>query len=493
MAINNNPELIIREVLQQAKILNEDGRKLQAEKRLDIYKDNWKIHLKDEIDKQFSKKTRDKIKQMIDDSVNIPKRIVNDISLVYQKEANRNYVVGENEDKSDKTDERYQEIIQKIPTDIILQEVNRFTNLLNECLIYIVPRNNTIEYDILTPDQVEVFQDDENPTEPMAILFHQTKMDTVDDTEIRKVYWDVFGNHIVFNEDDQVLKKMENPYTDPNNKDRTILPFVIFHKNYPKDCIWDRTSGNDLFSAAIQVGVLLTYLNYALKTNSFKQMWGTGISKKNAPAEITMDQMHPVFDQNTESKFGLFDHQVDFEKIISTIIKKISLIANNWGLSLDNFKLTLSAESGFALRIRNFGLEKVVMEQKKFYRHYENQLFEKTKIVNNTAYPKSKIKEEGKFSVDFAEMVYPENPEENRKQWSFDLKLGAKNILQYIMEVNPDIKDDVTAEETLLENIRINREIEKKANINIDQILESLFKSSGSGGSAGGGQSPPLI
>lgn len=490
MALDDNADLIIRELLQNAKFLNDSARRSHVEKRLDIYKDDWLTHLKNELDRQFSEKTREAIKQMIDDSVNIPKRIVNDISLVYQREAKRQYI------KNDKEDENYKEVISQIPTDLIMEQVNRFTNLVNETLVYVVPRGDKIEYDILTPDQVEVFQNEEDPTKADAILFCKTSVDTIESTAIEKIYWDVFGNHKILDENDQVIEDKENPYIDPNNKDRTILPFVIFHKNYPKDSIWDRTSGNDLFSAAIQVGVLLTYLNYSLKTNSFKQTWGTGIAKKDAPASIVFDQLHPLFNPNADGKFGTLDHTVGFEEFMGAVVNKIALIANNWGLSLDNFKLTVSAQSGFALRIKNFGLEKIVIEQKKHYRYGEKKLFEVTKIVNNTAFKNNKIADDGLFSVDFAELIYPSNPEETRKQWSFDIKVGARNIWQYMMETNPDIKTNDQAEKVFLDNIKINKEAQTKGDINLDQIFDTLLKVSGGNGGGspdGGGESSPLI
>lgn len=490
----DNPELIIRQTLKEAKLSNDSARRAQIEKRLNIYNDDWVSIIKAELDKQFSEKTREYIKLMPDDSVNIPKRIINDISLVYQREARRAYVHGEGENA--KEDENYKKIISNIPIDIIMQEANRMTNLCNESLIYVVPRDN-IEYDILTPDQVEIFQDPEDSTKPLAILFYQTCVDTVDDTTIiRKVYWDIFGNHRIFDHNDQEIQKLENPYKDPDNKDRTILPFVILHKSYPKCDIWDRTGGNDLFSAAVQVAVLLTDLNYSMKVNSFKQQWMTGIKKVDAAPEVVLDPLYPHMNPSTDGKFGVLDFTVDQMKALNVIIGKIGLIANNWGLSLDNFKLTVSARSGFALRVENFALEKVVIEQKKFYRHYENEIFKVTKIVNNTINIDKQIKEDGQFIVDFSELLFPLDPEENRKQWAFDMKLGAKNILQYIMETNPDIKDTKQAEEFFLSNIKLNKEASTKAGIDINAILDSILKSSTSGGgsSSGGGEpSQPLI
>jgi len=460
---------LIQTLLSNLKLTMDSQRQAETEKRLNIYDDNYEQIIKEAVDAQFNKKTRDKISQMIDVSSNVLKRIINDISLVYQDPAQRSYIVGE------EPNERYAELMESIPANIIMQENNRLTNVCNEDLIYIVPRNNKIEYDIVTPDLVEVFQDSEDPTKAEAILFVQSFVDTNDNTEIYKIYWDVYGNHIKFDADNNEVENFGNPYIDPDNKERTVLPFVIFHKSFPRSSIWNRTGGTDLVNGTIQVGVLITYLNYLIKVNSFKQLYLAGIKTEDIPTEMILDPLFPLIATEANGKIGTIDYQVEFEKLWSVIQQRIGMIANNYGLSLDNFKLTISAESGFALKIKNQGLEKVINEQKKFYRYYESELAKKTIIVNNTMYKKDKIPDNGTFIIDFAGVSYPESPEEVRNDWLFNIKIGAKSIYDYVKFINPDIKDNDQADEVIKRNSDNNKKVITDYGIDIEGIIDTAL------------------
>ncbi|KKK89124.1 hypothetical protein LCGC14_2736260, partial [marine sediment metagenome] len=213
--------------------------------------------------------TRDDVNQMLALDSNILKRIVKETSIVYQKSAKRAFFVGEVEEA--KEDENYKELLSKMPINLVMQETNRLTNLNNESLIHIVHRNEKVEYDIITPDIVEIYQSQTNVKEIEAIVFTQTFVDTRGNTDIFYIYYDIHGNHKKFDKDlEQVPiednKDGVNPYKDPNNPKQTILPFEIFHKDFPIDSIWNAKGGEDLVSGTKQIGVLLTYLNYLVKT-----------------------------------------------------------------------------------------------------------------------------------------------------------------------------------------------------------------------------------
>lgn len=478
-------EQLIKELLQKAKLERETARRKDIEKRLNIYKDFWKTILQNEVDNQFHKETRDNIKQMIDDSSNVLKRIINEISIVYQRNATRSYFVGEKENQV------YNDIMDMIPTDIIMQESNRMTNLCNESLIYIVPRNKRIEYDVVTPDQVEVFQNENDPTTADAILLTRTFVDTVGNTDIRRVYWDVFGNHKVFDEDDQELQDFGNPYKDPDNNEKTILPFVIFHKNYPRSSIWDVSGGEDLISGTIQIGVLLTYLNYLMKVNSFKQLTITGINNTDVEQPLLLDPLYVLSTKNPAGTIGTVDLNTDLKGLWDIIYNKIGALANNYGLSLDNFKLSAEAQSGYALEIKNLGLQKVIDEQRKLYRQGEGDLSWKTILINNVMQKeigKGKIPEDGIFKIDFAETEYPESPDDIRKQWAFDIAMGARSIYDYLRFVNPDIKNDKQAEKFLGQNVEINKTVKETHGIDIDALVGQALQEGPTGSAGGGGE-----
>lgn len=470
-------ENIIKELLLKAKNDLESARKAEARDRLNIYYDNWKTILSNEVDNQFSSKTRKGIKQMLALDGNVLKRIVEETSIVYQQPAKRAFISGEGD--TAKEDERYNELMSLIPVNVIMEENNQLTNLCNENLVYIVPRNNRIEYDLITPDIVEVCQSQTNATEVEAIVFTQTFVDTKGDTTLYYIYWDIWGVHRKYDEEMNPVEIKDNteginPYKDPDNPKQTILPFEIFHKKYPKDSVWNMTSGEDMVSGTKQIGVLLTYLNYLIKMNTFKQKVTTGIPAGDIAKDPVHDPLWIFSISNPDGDVKLLDYQTELKKVWDLIQSKIGAIANNYGMSLDNFQLIGDAQSGFALRIKNLGLEKAVKKQIKLYRWHEKSLAEKTRIINNQQY-KTKIDEKAIFKIDYAEQSYPENPEDVRKQWKFDISMGAKSITDYAMFVNPDIKDSEGAIKSIEKNVEENKKVEEKTGLSISDLLKNAF------------------
>jgi len=478
---------LVLQSLKQFKIDTTSQRNQDIEKRLNIYHDNYKQIIETEVNNQFTEETRDAIKQMVDDSLNVLKRVINEISVVYHEDATRKALI-QKTDGTQEEDQVYKDLLSNIPTDLVMELTNRYTNLLNESIIYIVPRNGHIEYDIITPDQVHIRQDEKDPRKIEAIMFTRTWTDTFDDIKIEKVYWDTNGNHRTYDENDKLIEDFGNPYIDPNDKEKTILPFVIFHKNYNPYTVFDETSGSDLVSSAIQIGVLSTYLNYLLKMNSFKQLAVIGIETKNVPMKYILDPSYPIVIPDSDGDIKTVDYETAFNLFWNIIVEKIGVIANANGLSMENFKLTLSAQSGVALRIKNLGLEKVIKEQVKHYRVSEKELFEKTRIINNKQFDQ-KINEDAEFMIDFKELQYPEVPEEIRKQWIFDIAMGSKNILQYLMEVNPDIQDLEKAKEVLLANVEVNDQVKAETSIGIQDLIDGVLDLKGGSTSNSGGES----
>ena len=469
---------IFEELLIKLKGDLETARRQEAENRLSIYNDAWLDILDAEMDNQFNEKTRGDVKQMPAIDQNVLKRIVNEVSVVYQSPANRAFIIGEGD--TAKEDENYNDLMNAIPINLTMEKTNRMTNLINESLIYIVPRNDRIEYDILTSDLVEVYQNPENSKDVEAICFTQTLVDTKGTATIYYIYWDVAGKHLKFDADFEPVSiegnpNDENPYKDPNNKGRTILPFVIFHKDFPINTVWNPTLGGDVVSNTKQVGVLLTYLNYLYKTQSFKQKYFTGVNVKDVLKDLVNDPLWNIVINSPDGKVGVLDYQVAIDTLWEIIMAKIGAVANNYGMSLDNFKLVGAPESGYALKIKNLPLEKIVEGQIKLYRWHEKDLAEKTRIINNYQFKNAKINEKAVFKIDFAEPVYPENPEDTRKQWTFDIQMGAKSAADYSIAVNPDLKSEKEAIESIKKNMKTNALIEEETGQDIGAILNKAF------------------
>lgn len=145
MFANSASEVLVMEALRRAKANEDTARKLNTQNRLNVYNDDFKTLIQSELARQFTEETFQNIKLMVDDSNNVLKRIVNDISTVYKEGAQR--VAGiEQADGKLKPDLRYGETIRSQPTDLLLDKTNKLCNVCNEVFVRVAPANGITEY-----------------------------------------------------------------------------------------------------------------------------------------------------------------------------------------------------------------------------------------------------------------------------------------------------------------------------------------------------------
>jgi hypothetical protein len=466
---------IIEKALKYLNAVNEETRKNDIEDRLDYYYDNFKDLIDDELEDQFQEDNYDNIKIMIDDSINLVEYITNETAILYVKEPQR---------KLSKNSKRWDEIQKTIMQDIIMDKANKLTYVCNECGIIIQPRNGTIELDIVSPNMISVIQKEEDPTQIFGFIYEINLSNTIDNDLTDQVaykrdlykrefiYYDIEGNHLKFDQNNKIITNEKNPdnvnpYKD--KKGKFILPLIICHKKYNENSVWDETSGNKLFSATKQIAVIASLFNYYMKNSSHKQPVVTGQADVQIPDKQVLDVLKVLKVIGEGAKIELLDFQGNLEQFFQQIQHKIELTLNQEGLALDDFTKSGSPESGYKLQLKKEPLKKKINEQKPFFRIYENDLFDKIRIVNNTMY-NEKIDENIEFTIDFAEIEFEKDPEEVRKQRSFDLHNNLTNPLKLMMEDNPDIETEKDAEKIYNEN----KEINDRLNVNLEVVNNNL-------------------
>jgi hypothetical protein len=472
-------ERLIRDSLEEAKSACELERKTEATRRLSLLSDDWSDLLKTAVEGQFHAKTRDNIKQLLDTTQNVFKRVVYLISQVYAYGIDRRAMVGE------EPDARYAELMDNPVLDVKMSEVNRYSNALGECIVGIIPKDGGIEYIILTPDLVTVTQKPGSPTEIDTLSYEVAYVNTAGDSDIKRVYWDIYGNHRITDANGVDITAEElpdnpdgvNPYRDPENPGHTILPFVVFHASVPIWDFWNWTSGQDLVDGTLMIGVLLTYVNYLLKMNSFRQLLITGANVDKLPDGLALDPAFVLKITGEGASASVLDFNQDSRPIMEVVKDKLNSLTNAYGVSGDLYRSSAGgASSGYALKLSREELYQRREEQVKVYKSYEHELFEKTRIVNNTAYPSSKISDNAEFSADFNETLFGENPTDIREQWKFDITIGAKSVTDYIRYLNPDMTEE-EAEEKLRTNRRATGRV-RELGIDTDAILARVASGS---------------
>lgn len=473
---------LIRKSIEIAKDSVEAERKTETERRLEIYTDNWKGHLLNAVKAQFNKRTRDNVAQLLDTTQNILKRVVYLVSQVYSNGVTRKAILNGNQEE---TDLRYEELMNDGSIDVKMTEVNRYTNLLGEMAIGLVPKNDKVELIIVTPDLITITQDQTDPTKIDSLTYDVAYCNSVGQEDYKRIYWDIYGNHKVFDMNglDITAKELPdnpegiNPYKDPFNKDRTIIPFVVTHAKLPIWDFWGWTEGLDLVDGTLMCGVLLTYINYLLKVNSFKQLSLNNIAAKDLPEGLILDPLFPLRFSGEGAGATVLDFTNDPRPIAEVVKDKINALINAYGISGDLYRASNSGQSGYALKLSRDELYQRREEQVKVYKYYEQELFEKMRIVNNTAYPLKPINVNAEFYIDFNEMLFSESPDDIRKQWEFDIKLGVKSLVDYMIYINPDMTPE-EAIKKLDENKRLNG-IAKNKGLDVESILSSFTQQAG--------------
>lgn len=451
----------------------DQARQQEAQDKLDLYMDDFEQIIKIKMAELFHPETYDRLKWHVNQSQNIIKRVINEISTIYRGEPTR---------VTDPESSRYNDLIAATGLNVTMKKINRYTNLLNETLLKIGFRDNQIVYDIITPNICTVVQNRKDPTQPDAIVYEVTRSQTVGDPKIYYHYWSLDGDYIIYNQDykeEEIIYDHLDPalppypYIDPETK-RPILPFVIFHKQEPDYTFWDEDTGRDLYNATVATAIKMSLLDYYFKTGSFKQIYMIG-DKTDVPAKQTLDPLTILIGSGENASIGVLDREVDLEQLKDSIIFQINTIINNYGISADQYSLSVAEMSGRALKIRNRGLFEIRNEQLPIYRREEEDLFKITRIVNNAHFTgKMAIPEKTKFSIDFAELEIAEDPGEELELLTKKLRSGIISLAQFYQHFNPDVKDEKAAEKSITDNLKALEDVRAKYP-NLDEALNFIL------------------
>jgi hypothetical protein len=247
---------------------------------------------------------------------------------------------------------------------------------------------------------------------------------------------------------------------------------VIFHREEPDDSFWDQDTGRDLYNAALMIGIKMTLFDYYFKVASFKQPYIVG-DEITVPSKQILDPLTVFQAKGEGAQVGLLDMQINMNQLKDALVFQINSIINNYGISADQWSLSISEMSGRALKIRNRALLEIRQEQIPLYREYEQDIFDKTKIVNNAHFPETQIKS-AEFSVDFGEIEFPEDPEEELRLDTKRLKMGLISLGQLYKKYNPDV-DEKEGEKIIIKNLEKLKEL-REEHPTLDEALNFIMR-----------------
>ena len=397
----------------------------------------------------FSNSTLQKV---VTGNVNVTKRVIDRVSLVYMTPPKRIY-----------TNEETPNLF--INKDLKLQRLERITNLLDAVLLKPCWRmgenGGHIEYDIIW-DYEPMFGED--PLSPTAIVYPIAKKSSVLDTTPELwSYWDS-ENHFTFDNNGKIYTNEDNPdMFNPYGR----LPFVECHREgKPEMDYLDTNSSSDLIATNLSINVAETNKNANLMFQSFGYMFvnGSGIDKDSIV--VGQDKINFL---GVDGTINIVTPPNAIPALDESIMSSYKMLAQNYHLPT-SFVEGTTAESGVALRLRNQELQDDRKSDVTRWRNIEHQLFELEKLMIAVEVGKDAGDLE---DVDFSESVDILSDQEQRDKWEWELSHGLIDKADIMMQKNPDLTRE-EAEDYLFDRKEQELETEEAEEAPGSALLQAL-------------------
>lgn len=445
----------------KAKISADLDRKVKFRERLNILNDSLKPVITSNLSLMFSPETFEDMKNYVDVSNNLAKRVCQEVSIVYKDEPNRKVT-------PKGIDKRYQEISMQMRLNEKMGRINYYLNGLNDLIIFPAIYGNRLDLNILTPDKVTVFEDEDDPTTIEALAIEDFYYNEQGKKVTLYYFWSPLEHYILdenFNKQSVIGNEDGlNPYWEFNKlRDYPgFYPFIAAHNTPRLHSFWDETTGTDLFEATKSLAIKNSFI-YFMFPMQFKQMAIQNEGIDTGQQSVKNPQIKsPLHVMQTNGQTQVLDWQSQLTQLKEMVESQLYQVGSNYGISAENFKLTAAETSGFARMISRERLMEVRAAQTKIYREIESQIFLSSAIANNLYSLGPEISESAKFSIDFAEPGFPSDPSMELDVLQKKINLGMTNILDEIKKQNPDIKTDEEAENELDRNIQIRNKVQSK-------------------------------
>ena len=415
---------------------------------LDYYKGNTKEYVGD----YFSSSTLSKVPI---GNVNITKRIIDRISLVYMTPPIRLY---SNEDTPDYFVEK----------DLKLQRLERMTNLLDGVLVkpcWRIKPDGTgcIEYDLIM-DYEPLF--DTDPLNPYAIVYPiAQKAEVLDTTPEQFVYWDA-ENTFVFDQNGKQYTSDDNPdMVNPYG----VLPFIeCFRDGKPETDYLDTNASKDLVQTNLAINVAETNKNANIMFQSFGYLFvnGAGIDPQDK-ISIGQDKINFL---GVDGSISIVSPPNAVPALDASIQSSYKMRSQNYPLPI-SFVEGSSQASGLALKLRNLELTDSRKSDVIRWKDIEYKLFELERLMVAVEAGKDTGDLE---DVDFSESIEVLNDEEQRSKWEWELSKGLIELADIAMQQNPDLDREEAEELLASKKSSFGEEEEEKEPVN--PLLEALAK-----------------
>ena len=424
---------------------NQKAKNKWRKKRL-IARDFYNGYTEIYTNKYFSRKLLSKIPVA---NVNITRRIIDRISLVYMKPPKREY-----------SNENFPVLLNE--KDFKMQRAERMTNLLEHILVKPTWRNGVLDYDIIMDFEAE-FGDD--PLRPTAITYPLSiKASVMDNTPELTAYWDR-EKTFIFDANGKIQDDPDNPdHINPYG----VLPFVECFKNgRPEYSYIDTSPAMDCVATNLEINVSETNSNANTMFQSFGYMYVNGSQVEKDTLEVGQDKISFL---GIDGTMNIVSPPNTVEALARSIEHSYKLLAQNYHLNISFVEGTV-AQSGVALKMRNSELSDARISDIIRWKGVETEMFELESIILGV---EAGINGGELLKVDYEEQEEILSADEKRAKWDWELSHGIIDVADVLMQKDADrFPDRETAQAYLDERVAETKVEETTPN---GSLLEALTK-----------------
>lgn len=386
-------------------------------------------------------------------NINITKRVVDRISLVYSEPAKRNV-----------DDKNYAKYTKNKNNDLLHAE--RMTNLLNLVLIKVSWRGEGFEYDIIRDFEVETdqFKKDKIVRVSFPLAAGSTVLGNTDDV------WEQWSEDAIItfnNGTGAIISEEENMLH--------TLPFVVAKTTDGRHSFTDIEPATDLVSGNEAINTATANLNANIHFQSFGMTYAVGVpaGEGGGAPDVHMgpDQMTIIPGAAGDVNVGVLSPPDTVTSVKEAITMQYRLVSQNYHLSSAFVEGNTQAESGTALRTRNEELRDFRKESIAIWRDIENKIYNVERQMLFTWFG---IELPDDFFVDFGEKEVILNQSEVESQNNFDLEHGLITPAQILQRRDPDKFKTLDEYQTFIdENKAVNAGPEAAPAVDLNSILQS--------------------
>lgn len=336
----------------------------------------------------------------------------------------------------------FRRVLRKMRFTSRAKKLQKRTALLNTAFAYVRHDGKATQLDIITPDNVEVYPDPDDPANLDKALLIRHRLPSVKDSlEVFPERWlvwervpsDVGPDQWFVFVTDNGWTVLDNPYFEDNVNPFGMFPYVVFNQEEQQDCIFQQLDDSLL---AAQVGLDVTATWYHAQQPDGLHIFRTADGE--LPKEMATGRGVAIPLQNIDAHDW---HQIPMQADAMKTYLEMTLksLASMHGLDPDVFSLEseafTQALTGLAAQMDRWDVQEVREDQEPYWEDKLNDLEDKIVTVHNHfATGADKIPEDLDLMVEWAQPEAPVDPQSQAQTRATNIERGIASAVDYIME-----------------------------------------------------------